>query len=195
MKQIRNTGELWSTTKRRTKQNIKRHRSEGGTNISVSISAGQKCHRWERDFIHQWLQTQQIITAETIHASVYTFSLSTYEPRRNKFAFIRPSPPPSGLCLEKTRCGAGLCLNSSTSNSTAVLQQVRVFFKQTRFSLEPLGCRSHAGHEWLHRLESRVPSSPARSEKQKQRQKKTKKNTHPHLDPGDADRGRNHKFR
>lgn len=109
--------------------------------------------------------------------SVYILSLHLRTKKKQVCFHSTVPPPPSGLCLEKTRCGAGLCLNSSTSNSTAVLRQVRVFFKQTRFSSELLGCRSHAGHEWLHRLESRVPSSPARSKKQKQRQK-NKKNTH-----------------
>lgn len=175
MKQIRNTGELWSTTQRWTKQNIKRHRSEGGINISVSISAGQKCHRWERDYSPVITNTTNNNSWNSSCISVYILSLHLWT--KKKQVSFHSTVLPSGLCLEKTRCGAGLCLNSSTSNSTAILQQVRVFFKQTRFSLEPLGCRSHAGHEWLHRLESRVPSSLARSEKQKQRQKKNETHT------------------
>lgn len=101
---------------------------------------------------------------------MYTFSLSTYEPRRNKFAFIRPSPP-SGLCLEKTRCGAGLCLNSSTSNSTAILQQLQTNTFLLGAAWLPLTCRS-----WMTSppgVTSSLLSGPVRETKTT-----TKKNQH-----------------
>lgn len=150
--------------------------------------------------IREWWWPWQVLTTAIIPVSVPKFSLYESTKGKREQVHFRSIVLRCGFCLEKTRYVAALCLNSSTSRfschtPTSVSEcssNKHIFF------LELLGCRSHAGHEWLHCLESRVPSSLARSEKQKQRTKKNKKKlsqTRPQFDPRDADRGGKHQFR
>lgn len=191
MKQICNTGELWST-QRWTKQNIKSNWSEGGINISVSISAGQKCHRWERDYSPVITNTTNNNSWNNSCISVYILSLHLWT--KKKQVCFHSTVPPVRIMPGKNalRCWTmskfiNFKFYCHTSTSASVLQ-TNTFLLGAAWL--PLTCRS-----WMTSppgVTSSLLSGPVRETKTTT---KKKQHTHPHLDPRDADRGRNHKFR